>query len=130
MLLGGAQAEALAQRLRGYGMDAKCVSEKLGVASAIKMCSSVMIKGQKALVIESYATAGAYGVEDHVLPTLIETFPSIDRENRVPTSSAACCSTASAAPKKCAAANTVREAGFEPFVAPSCRSPISATCRW
>ena len=82
MLLGGAQAEALAQRLRGYGMDAKCVSEKLGVASAIKMCSSVMIKGQEALAIESYATAGAYGVEDHVLPTLIETFPSIDREKQ------------------------------------------------
>jgi hypothetical protein len=37
-----------------------------------------MIKGLEALVIESYATARAYGVEDAVLPTLQETFPSID----------------------------------------------------
>ncbi len=78
MLLGGAQAAALAARLNGWGMDARAVSEQLGVASAIKMCRSVMIKGLEALVIESYAAARAYGVEEHVLPTLQETFPSID----------------------------------------------------
>ena len=54
----------------------------LGVASAIKMCRSVMIKGLEALVIESYSTARAYGVEAHVLPTLAETFPSIDWEKQ------------------------------------------------
>jgi 3-hydroxyisobutyrate dehydrogenase-like beta-hydroxyacid dehydrogenase len=52
------------------------------VASAIKMCRSVMIKGLEALVIESYTTARAYGVEAHVLPTLAETFPSIDWEKQ------------------------------------------------
>ena len=78
MLLGGAQAAALAEVLTGWGMDAQPVSEQLGVASAIKMCRSIMIKGLEALVIESYATARHYGVEDHVLPTLAETFPSID----------------------------------------------------
>ena len=78
MLLGGAQAARLAPRLRGWGMDAQAVSAELGVASAIKMCRSVMIKGLEALVIESYTTARAYGVEEHVLPTLQETFPSID----------------------------------------------------
>ncbi len=78
MLLGGAQAADLAAVLAGWGMDAKAVSDRLGVASAIKMSRSVMIKGLEALVIESYATARAYGVEDHVLPTLQETFPSID----------------------------------------------------
>jgi 3-hydroxyisobutyrate dehydrogenase-like beta-hydroxyacid dehydrogenase len=59
-------------------LDTTAVSDKLGVASAIKMCRSVMIKGLEALVIESYTTARAYGVEDYVLPTLQETFPSID----------------------------------------------------
>ena len=118
MLLGGPQAEALAQRLRGYGMDAKAVSEKLGVASAIKMCRSVMIKGLEALVIESYATARAYGVEDHVLPTLAETFPSIDWEKQ----GAYFFSRVVQHGKRRAeemreAANTVREAGFEPFMA-------------
>jgi 3-hydroxyisobutyrate dehydrogenase-like beta-hydroxyacid dehydrogenase len=78
MLLGGARAGALAQVLTAWGMDAKVVSTQLGVASAIKMCRSVMIKGLEALVIESYATARHYGVEDQVLPTLAETFPQID----------------------------------------------------
>ena len=78
ILLGGAQAAALAAVLTGWGMDAQPVSEQLGVASAIKMCRSIMIKGLEALVIESYAAARHYGVEDHVLPTLAETFPSID----------------------------------------------------
>jgi len=78
MLLGGAQAAALAARLNDWGMDVRAVSEQLGVASAIKMCRSVMIKGLEALVIESYTAARAYGVEEHVLPTLQETFPSID----------------------------------------------------
>ncbi len=78
MLLGGPHAAVLAPALQAWGMDATPVSDRLGVASAIKMCRSVMIKGLEALVIESYATARHYGVEDHVLPTLAETFPSID----------------------------------------------------
>ena len=57
MLLGGAMAIELASVLQGWGMDAKVVSDRLGVASAIKMSRSVMIKGLEALVIESYATA-------------------------------------------------------------------------
>lgn len=78
MVLGGSQAHALAPWLNSMGMDVKPVAAEIGVASAIKMCRSVMIKGLEALVIESYATARAYCVEDHVLPTLAETFPSID----------------------------------------------------
>src|SRR6185436_16617023 len=54
MLLGGARAAGLTAQLKDWGMDAKAVSEQLGVASAIKMCRSVMIKGLEALVIESY----------------------------------------------------------------------------
>ncbi|RZA29234.1 MAG: NAD(P)-dependent oxidoreductase [Proteobacteria bacterium] len=78
MLLGGARAADLTRQLVDWGMDAKTVSEKLGVASAIKMSRSIMIKGLEALVIESYTNARAYRVEDFVLPTLQETFPQID----------------------------------------------------
>jgi 3-hydroxyisobutyrate dehydrogenase-like beta-hydroxyacid dehydrogenase len=78
MLLGGAQAQALAATLTGWGMDAKAVSGQLGIASAIKMSRSIMIKGLEALVIESYTNARRYGVEAYVLPTLQETFPQID----------------------------------------------------
>jgi 3-hydroxyisobutyrate dehydrogenase-like beta-hydroxyacid dehydrogenase len=117
MLLGGAMAGELAALLTGWGLDAKAVSEKLGVASAIKMCRSVMIKGLEALVIESYTTARKYGVEDHVLPTLAETFPSIDW----PKQGAYFFSRVVQHGKRRAeemreAANTVREAGFEPVM--------------
>jgi 3-hydroxyisobutyrate dehydrogenase-like beta-hydroxyacid dehydrogenase len=78
MLLGGAGAEALAFTLRSWDMDATVVATDIGVASAIKMCRSIMIKGLEALVIESYSTALHYGVADQVLPTLAETFPQID----------------------------------------------------
>jgi 3-hydroxyisobutyrate dehydrogenase-like beta-hydroxyacid dehydrogenase len=117
MLLGGPDAGMLAPVLQGWGMDAKPVSAELGVASAIKMCRSVMIKGLEALVIESYTTARAYGVEDHVLPTLAETFPSIDWHKQ----GAYFFSRVVQHGKRRAeemreSANTVREAGFEPFM--------------
>jgi 3-hydroxyisobutyrate dehydrogenase-like beta-hydroxyacid dehydrogenase len=118
MLLGGVRATALAPALTDWGMDAKVVSDRIGVASAIKMCRSVMIKGLEALVIESYSTARAYGVEDHVLPTLQETFPGIDWSaqgayffSRVAQHGQR------RAEEMRESARTVREAGFEPFMA-------------
>jgi 3-hydroxyisobutyrate dehydrogenase-like beta-hydroxyacid dehydrogenase len=48
------------------------------VASATKMCRSVMIKGLEAMVIESFTTARHYGVEDALIASLRETFPGID----------------------------------------------------
>jgi len=41
-----------------------------------------MIKGLEAMVIESFTTARAYGVEDAVLASLKETFPGIDWERQ------------------------------------------------
>lgn len=117
MLLGGPHADALAQVLNGWGMDARAVSSKLGVASAIKMCRSVMIKGLEALVIESYATARAYGVEEHMLPTLAETFPAIDwpRQGAYFYSRVVLHGQRRAEEMR-EAARTVREAGFPPLM--------------
>lgn len=78
MLLGGPHAQRLAPALCRWGMDAKAVSEQLGVASAIKMCRSVIVKGMEAIVVESFTAARAYGVEDAVLASLKETFPGLD----------------------------------------------------
>jgi 3-hydroxyisobutyrate dehydrogenase-like beta-hydroxyacid dehydrogenase len=118
MLLGGAQAIELEQVLNAWGLNAKVVSDKVGIVSAIKMCRSVMIKGLEALVIESYTTARAYGVEDYVLPTLQETFPSIDWHkqggyffSRVVQHGKR------RAEEMRESANTVREGGFEPVMA-------------
>jgi 3-hydroxyisobutyrate dehydrogenase-like beta-hydroxyacid dehydrogenase len=82
LLLGGSGAAALAPLLLELGFAAKVASDKLGVASAVKMCRSVMIKGLEAMVIESFTTARAYGVEDAVLASLKETFPGIDWEKQ------------------------------------------------
>ena len=82
LLLGGPSAAALQPLLVALGFDATVASEKLGVASATKMCRSVMVKGLEAMVIESFTTARAYGVEDQVLASLAETFPGIDWEKQ------------------------------------------------
>jgi 3-hydroxyisobutyrate dehydrogenase-like beta-hydroxyacid dehydrogenase len=118
MLLGGAHAARLQPVLAGLGMDAKVASERLGIASATKMCRSVMIKGLEALVLESYTTARHHGVEDAMIATLQETFPSIDWH----TQGAYFFSRVAQHGKRRAeemreVANTVREAGFEPFMA-------------
>ncbi|MFM1908580.1 MAG: hypothetical protein RLZZ591_2257 [Pseudomonadota bacterium] len=118
MLLGGERAADLSAVLQAWGMDAKAVSADVGVASAIKMCRSVMIKGLEALVIESYTTARAYGVEDHVLPTLAETFPSIDwAQTGAYFFSRVVQHGQRRVEEMHEAANTVREAGFEPYMA-------------
>jgi len=118
MLLGGARAAELSGRLKAWGMDATPVSQQLGVASAIKMSRSIMIKGLEALVIEAYATARHYGVEEHMLPTLKETFPQIDWDRQ----GAYFFSRVVQHGKRRAeemreAAQTVQEAGFPPFMA-------------
>ncbi len=82
LLLGGPNAAELLPHLSTLGFDAKVASDKLGVASATKMCRSVMIKGLEAMVIESFTAARAYGVEDAVLTSLKETFPGIDWEKQ------------------------------------------------
>jgi 3-hydroxyisobutyrate dehydrogenase-like beta-hydroxyacid dehydrogenase len=79
-LIGGPGAAALAPRARALGMRMEIVSSEVGQASAIKMFRSIMIKGMEALVLESMLAASEYGVEDRVLASLKETFPSLDWE--------------------------------------------------
>ena len=118
MLLGGPGAEELAIILRTLCMNVRVVSLTLGVASAIKMSRSIMIKGLEALVVESYTTARFFGVEEHVLPTLKETFPQIDWDlqgayffNRVAQHGKR------RAEELREAARTVSETGFDPLMA-------------
>ncbi|MEF7616993.1 DUF1932 domain-containing protein [Aquincola sp. MAHUQ-54] len=82
LLLGGPDAAAVVAPLNALGFAARVADERLGIASATKMCRSVMIKGLEAMVIESLATARHYGVEDAVVASLDETFPGIDWEKQ------------------------------------------------
>jgi 3-hydroxyisobutyrate dehydrogenase-like beta-hydroxyacid dehydrogenase len=78
LLLGGPHAGALAPVLGGLGFAPRVHSERLGVASATKMCRSVVIKGLEAMLIESLTAARHHGVEDAVIASLHETFPGVD----------------------------------------------------
>ena len=82
LVLGGPDAADLEPKLLALGFAPTLGSAKLGVASATKMCRSVMIKGLEAMVIESFTAARHYGVEDAVLASLKETFPGIDWEKQ------------------------------------------------
>lgn len=82
ILLGGPDATALNSVLERLGFHATVASEELGVASATKMCRSVLIKGLEAMVIESLTTARHYGVEDEVLASLAASFPGVDWEKQ------------------------------------------------
>lgn len=77
MLLGGPRAAEIAPALNALGLNVEAVAAAVGVASAIKMCRSVVIKGIEALAVESLLTARRYGAEDAVLASLDRTYPGM-----------------------------------------------------
>jgi hypothetical protein len=78
ILLGGPHADAFLRRAAGWPLDAKAFSDRVGAASSVKMCRSIMIKGLEALAVECAVTARHYGVLDDVLATFADTFPGQD----------------------------------------------------
>jgi 3-hydroxyisobutyrate dehydrogenase-like beta-hydroxyacid dehydrogenase len=84
MLLGGAEAEQVAKRLQAIGMKATAISDRIGVASAVKMCRSVIIKGIEALAVESLFAARRYGAEEEVLASLAATYPNMGWDGQLP----------------------------------------------
>lgn len=119
MLLGGKHAAELAERLQAIGMNAKVAAERIGVASAIKMCRSVMIKGIEALTVESLLAARRYGAEDAVLASLAATYPEMGWKGDLPDyliSRVAEHGRRRAAEMR-EAAEAVRDAGIDPLMA-------------
>ena len=118
MLLGGREASALKTLLEPLGFSMEVEADRVGVASAIKMCRSVMIKGLESLLVESLVSARAYGVEDRVLASLHETFPELDWEK---VASYMMSRTALHGKRRAEemreVAVTVREIGLEPWMA-------------
>ena len=78
MLLGGPHREALIEAGTPLGMKLTAYSAEIGVASSVKMCRSVMIKGLEALTTECMLAARHYGVEQAVLASLGDTLPHQD----------------------------------------------------
>jgi 3-hydroxyisobutyrate dehydrogenase-like beta-hydroxyacid dehydrogenase len=84
MLLGGRLAAELAPALRALGMNATPISDQIGVASAVKMCRSIVIKGLEALTVESMLAARRFGAENEVLASLQATFPNMGWQDKLP----------------------------------------------
>lgn len=84
MLLGGTHAATTAEQLRAIGMNVKPISDRIGVASAIKMCRSIIIKGIEAITVESMFTARRYGAEEQVLDSLAATYPDMGWSGALP----------------------------------------------
>jgi len=84
MLLGGRRAAEFAPVLCGLGLNATFISDEIGVASAVKMCRSVVIKGLEALAIESMLAARRFGAEKEVLASLQGTFPGMGWQDKLP----------------------------------------------
>lgn len=79
ILLGGPHAEAFLKLGQSLGFaGASVFAREVGRASAAKMCRSVMIKGIEALLTESLLAARKHGVEETVLASLQDLFPSQD----------------------------------------------------
>lgn len=116
--MAAARPKALRRLLSPLGFDMTVASDRVGAASAIKMCRSVVLKGLESLLVESFTSARAYGVEDRVLASLKETFPTLDWE--VLGSylfSRSALHGARRAEEMREVAVTVREAGLEPWMA-------------
>ena len=84
MLLGGRRAAELAPALQALGMNATFLAREIGVASAVKMCRSVVIKGLEALAVESMLAARRFGAEQEVLASLQGTFPQMGWQEKLP----------------------------------------------
>ena len=78
ILTGGARAKEMTQALNAAGMNLRCVADRIGRASATKLCRSIMIKGLEALIIDSARASTHWGVSEDVFASLGDTFPSVD----------------------------------------------------
>lgn len=118
ILLSGPHAAELESLGSSLGFSAmKVVSDTLGVASATKMCRSVIVKGMEALVTESLLAGRHYGVEQSVLASLENLFPGLDWQQHA---HYLICRSLQHGERRAAemreVARTVEEAGYQPWM--------------
>jgi 3-hydroxyisobutyrate dehydrogenase-like beta-hydroxyacid dehydrogenase len=78
ILAGGRQAHVVAAALNAVGMAVNPVSPEIGVASATKLCRSIVIKGMEALMVDLNLAAQRAGVLPAVLASLEASYPGMD----------------------------------------------------
>ncbi|MEJ1156809.1 DUF1932 domain-containing protein [Prosthecomicrobium sp. N25] len=78
ILAGGPRAAALAADLNRLGMRIDPVGEEIGIASATKLCRSIVIKGMEALMVDLSLVTARNGVLPAVLKSLSASYPGMD----------------------------------------------------
>jgi 3-hydroxyisobutyrate dehydrogenase-like beta-hydroxyacid dehydrogenase len=78
ILAGGPQVESVAATLNPLGMAITPVSQEVGVASATKLCRSIVMKGMEALMVDLNLAAEKAGVLPAVLASLAASDPALD----------------------------------------------------
>jgi 3-hydroxyisobutyrate dehydrogenase-like beta-hydroxyacid dehydrogenase len=78
ILAGGMRAQEIADRLNPLGMKITAVSAEIGVASATKLCRSIVIKGMEAIMVDLNLGAAKAGVMEAVLRSLTASYPGLD----------------------------------------------------
>jgi 3-hydroxyisobutyrate dehydrogenase-like beta-hydroxyacid dehydrogenase len=78
ILAGGLKAGDVAATLNALGMAITSVGPDIGVASATKLCRSIVIKGMEALMVDLNLAAGKAGVLPAVLASLSASYPGMD----------------------------------------------------
>lgn len=78
MLLAGPFAAELLPVMRGMDMRVNLAGPEIGMAAAIKMIRSVMVKGLEALSFECFVAAHRAGVTEQIFASLQESFPGLD----------------------------------------------------
>ncbi|MDE3177243.1 MAG: NAD(P)-dependent oxidoreductase [Pseudomonadota bacterium] len=83
ILAGGARCEDVAGRLNPLGMRIETVGHEIGVASATKLCRSLVIKGLEAIMVDLGQAADRAGVLAGVLKSLAASYPGMEWEELV-----------------------------------------------
>jgi 3-hydroxyisobutyrate dehydrogenase-like beta-hydroxyacid dehydrogenase len=78
ILAGGAKAADVAETLNALGMAITPVSPDIGVASATKLCRSIVVKGMEALMVDLNLAGEKAGVLPAVLASLDVSYPGMD----------------------------------------------------
>jgi 3-hydroxyisobutyrate dehydrogenase-like beta-hydroxyacid dehydrogenase len=81
ILSGGETAQEVSERLNTLGMAITPVSCDIGIASASKLCRSIVIKGMEALMVDFTLASDRAGVMPAVLASLTASYPGMDWEN-------------------------------------------------
>ena len=83
VLVSGPHMEAALEAMATLDMAATAAPGAVGVASAIKLCRSVMIKGMEALSAEFILAARSLGVEEQAIASLEASNPEIPWRGRI-----------------------------------------------